>query len=418
MKVADIMQKHVDFVDSDTTVIDVARLIFGRNINGVPVCKNKKVVGFLTDRDILGKFFPSMHDYVEDPFREGNFEQMEDKVKEILYFPVSKIMSKTPITIEPDAPILKAQSLMTVNQVGRLPVVDKKGILIGIISKGDIFKAVIGKKIPYLESEEYHDWIAKHFDLAIGWESRIPAEIPAITGLFKKNGVKKFLDIGCGTGEHAITLAKNGFEVLGLENSPYMFKVAQDKWKNLPKNIQAKVKFIRGNYMENLGKIREEYQAAIFMGNAMAHIPYTYKEVLEKLSSILSKNNSLIVSQLINFEKAIKSKMRLHKFTIQKSRYSPEWEHAYYWFFDPPRREGDLLTLNAGILDFNGNIWISRGMNSVKTVPFTTKMLRDIFKKLGFQTSVYGSVEGEPIFNGKFKPLRSNWLTVVAKRNG
>jgi len=98
-----------------------------------------------------------------------------------------------------------------------------------------------------------------------------------------KKDIRKILDIGCGTGEHAIALAKNGFQVLGLENSPMMFEIAQGKWKQLPKDLRAKVKFIKGDYVKNLEKIKEEYQAAMFMGNALAHLSKTHNEVLKKV---------------------------------------------------------------------------------------------------------------------------------------
>lgn len=416
MKVVDVMQRHVDFVDTEDTVIDVARIIFGRNINGVPICRNKKVVGFVTEHDILANFFPSMRDYIEDPFREGDFEKMEDKVKEILSFPVSKIMSRAPITIEADTPILHAQSLMTIHKIGRLPVVDHKGNLIGIIAKGDIFKAVVGKKIPYAESEEYHDWIAKHFDMAIGMESRIKPEVESLTRLFKSNKVKKILDIGCGTGEHAINLAKIGFEVVGIENSRLMFNVAKEKWDNLTPEIKNRVELIRGDFVDTLKSMDSKFDAAIFMGNMLAHMPYKYLGVLKELDRILSEN-ALIVAQLANFEKSIKIKKRLHRFEITKSTLSPDWEHAYYWFYDPPRKKGDLLVLNAAILDFNGKIWLTRSMNRLQTTPFTKRGLITLCKKIGFpKISFYGIKRWEDLFTHSFKPYKSDYLIMVAKR--
>lgn len=416
MKVADVMQRHVDSVDIEDTVMDAARIIFGRNINGVPICKNKKVVGFITERDILANFFPSMQDYVEDPFREGDFEKMEDKVKEILSFPVSKIMGRTPITTEADTPILHAQSLMTIHKVGRLPVVDRKGNLIGIIAKGDIFKAVVGKKIPYAESEEYHDWIAKHFDVAIGMESRIKPEVESLTRLFRNNKVKKVLDVGCGTGEHSINLAKNGFEVVGIENSRLMFNVAKEKWENLAPEIKNKVEFVKGDFVDALKTIDDKFDAAIFMGDMLAHMQHKYLEVLKELNRILSKD-ALIVAQLANFEKSITVKKRLRRFEITKSKLSPDWEHAYYWFYDPPRKKGDLLVLNAAILDFNGKIWLTRSMNRLQIMPFTKIDLTKIFKKTGFpKISFYGIEEWEELFVHPFKINKSDYLIVVAKR--
>ena len=73
MKVADVMSTSVDTVSVDTSVKEVCRLIFGRGINGIPVCKGKKVIGFISERDILSRFHPSIREYIEDPVHEGGF---------------------------------------------------------------------------------------------------------------------------------------------------------------------------------------------------------------------------------------------------------------------------------------------------------------------------------------------------------
>lgn len=417
MKVSDVMQKHVDFVDIDATILDVARLIFGRGINGVPVCQDKKVVGFVTERDILAKFYPSVQEYMEDSVSSSNFEKMEEKTDDIFNLLASEIMSRNPAVITSDTPLLKAQSLMMVSEIGRLPVVDDKENLIGIVSKGDIFKAIVGKKMPYSESEEYHDWIAKHYDLAIGWESRINNEIPALTKLFKKQRIEKILDIGCGTGEHAIALARNGFSVVGIEKSRLMFNVAKSKWENLSQTLKEKVRFIRKDHLEALKEIKEEFGAAIFMGNALAHMPYTYLEVLKESERILSPKNAVIVAQLVNFEKSIKVNNRLFNFLVKQSKLSPEWEHAYFWFYDPPRKNKDLLIINAAILNFNGRVWSSGGMNSVETVGLTREKLKTIFRKINFKrVSFYGTRQWGSLFAHPFEPLKSDWLNIVVLR--
>lgn len=147
MKVANAMSKKVDFVTPKTKVKELSRLIFLHHINGVPVLKGKKVVGFITERDILHQFFPSMQEYMEDPVNESNFEKMEKNITRIFELSADRIMSKHPITIHADSPLLEAQSLMFMHKIGRLPVVDKKKNIVGIIAKGDIFKYLVGKRL-------------------------------------------------------------------------------------------------------------------------------------------------------------------------------------------------------------------------------------------------------------------------------
>jgi len=147
MKVKNAMSTKIDYSTSKAKLKDVSKIIFDHHINGLPVLKDKKLVGFITEKDILQQFFPSMKEFMEDSVNEANFEKMEKKISLIFAMSADKIMSKKLITLNPDTPLLEALSLMFVNKVGRLPVVDEKKRLVGIISKGDIFKFLVGKRI-------------------------------------------------------------------------------------------------------------------------------------------------------------------------------------------------------------------------------------------------------------------------------
>ena len=56
---------------------------------------------------------------------------------------VKDVMTKKPITIEPKATILEATDLMKKNNIKKLPVLDKSGALVGIITENDLQKAAI-----------------------------------------------------------------------------------------------------------------------------------------------------------------------------------------------------------------------------------------------------------------------------------
>jgi CBS domain-containing protein len=148
VKVRDIFQKNVDFITPNATLLDAAKVIFGHNHKGVPVIKlpNKKLVGFITEQDILSQLFPNIKDLIEDYAHARDFEAMEGKVKMILVKKVKEVMSKKITAIHMDEPILEAESLMKLKDISRLPVIDNKGNLIGIISKGDIFRALVNIK--------------------------------------------------------------------------------------------------------------------------------------------------------------------------------------------------------------------------------------------------------------------------------
>ena len=54
---------------------------------------------------------------------------------------VKDIMVKNPITIAPEASVLEAKDLMTKNGINKLPVLDKNGALVGIITRNDLMKS-------------------------------------------------------------------------------------------------------------------------------------------------------------------------------------------------------------------------------------------------------------------------------------
>lgn len=149
MKVRDIFQEKVDSITPDATLLDAARVIFGHNHKGVPVvsARGKKLIGFITEQDILSQLFPSIKDVIEDYAHSRDFEAMEKKVKTVLIKKVKEVMSKKISSIRVDEPILAAESIMKLKDISRLPVVDDKGNLIGIVTKGDIFRALVNSKI-------------------------------------------------------------------------------------------------------------------------------------------------------------------------------------------------------------------------------------------------------------------------------
>ena len=149
MKVSDVFQKNIGYTTPDSTLIEAAKYIFGHGHKGIPVVKkdSKKLIGFITEQDILSQLFPKVQSLFEDYVHERNFEEMEKDIKPILKKRVKEVMTRTIIAIHVDEPLLKAESIMKLKDISRLPVIDSKGKLLGIISKVDIFRALVSHKL-------------------------------------------------------------------------------------------------------------------------------------------------------------------------------------------------------------------------------------------------------------------------------
>lgn len=412
MKVVDVMSRQVQSVSVHASVRDIAHLIFECGINGVPVCKGKKLVGFITERDILAKFYPSMQEYVEDFVHASDFEAMEEKVSEILHLTAEKIMSRNLITVTADTPLLRAQSLMSVHKVGRLPVVDEKDNLVGIISKGDIFRAIVGERLPLGEEEDFFDWMARYYDTFIDWEERLGGEIPALVRLFQETKVKKVLDIASSTGVHAITLAKKEFEVVGLESSSAMSEVAERKKEALPMDSKNRVTFLHGNYKTVLASLPEDFDAAMFMGNALSHVMLTEKRILEGVVKLLPRRNALLIFQIANYDKTFQSQRGLRDFDVRVSDKGDTY--AFLTFYT--KEKGAFVTMTRAIFELVRGKWKFRGINSTQVVHMTQQQIRTKLKKLGFgKVAVYGN-QFYGLFLRPFKPEESDFFNIIAKR--
>ena len=155
MKVKELMNKKVITVSLNASLSLVWKIIFKKAIHGLPVIdKDNTLVGIIAEEDLLSKLYPSHREYIDDFRSASNFEEMENKIRELKTLKAKDIMSKRIYLTYPEKPILYALSKMIVRKVRQLPVVDKQRKLIGIITKGDVFDFLFKKylslpKVPF-----------------------------------------------------------------------------------------------------------------------------------------------------------------------------------------------------------------------------------------------------------------------------
>jgi acetoin utilization protein AcuB len=131
MLVRDRMSRTVITSDEDTPIIKALNIMKDNNIRRLPVTKNEKITGMVTDRD-LKEATPSKVTSLD--VHEIYRLLSEIKIKDI--------MSKDILTIGPDESIEKAAMLMLKRKISGLPVIES-GKLVGIITQTDIFKALV-----------------------------------------------------------------------------------------------------------------------------------------------------------------------------------------------------------------------------------------------------------------------------------
>lgn len=408
MKVSDVMEKKFLAITPDATLRQASRIIFGANISGIPVInKEGKLVGIIVEKDILSQFYPSQREYIEDYTLMRDFEGMEEKATVIMNLPVKKFMSKRPLTISPQTPLLRAGSLMMTKRVSRLPVVGEKRKVVGMISLENIFQAIVRQRFPVAtQKSELFARLAKFFDLAVSWPERLKYEIPFMLKYFKKHGVKRVLDLGCGTGEHALRLAKLGFKVTGLDQEKEMIKVAQEKAESQSQRVKKNLAFSLLP-TSKVAQLREKFEAVICMGNAVANFLNLEEEIFA-INKVLTPK-ALFIFHLRNFAKLLKEHQRFLNFNLSTGGKTPEKEFAFLRFYD--HRPDGLLELNIETLASDGKRWRSYGLESTFQRPFTKADLKKILGKIGFKKFQF-----KPNFGGRDYGGSNEFVVVVAIR--
>ncbi len=147
MKVRDVMITPVITVSPTTTYEDTAFLLYSNNISGVPVVEGGgRLVGIVSEKDLFRAMFPLYEEYILEPHLFCDREKQEEEIKFIRKQPVEKYMSKQVVTIDIDAPVLRAGGLMLARGLHRLPVMDH-GKLVGIVTREDIYGTILKKHL-------------------------------------------------------------------------------------------------------------------------------------------------------------------------------------------------------------------------------------------------------------------------------
>ena len=128
MLVGDRMSHPVISINPDLPVVDALNLMKRERIRRTPVVKNGKMIGIVSDKDLLNA---SPSSATSLSVWEMNYLLSRIKVKDL--------MTKKVLTVSEDTPIEEAARIMADNKIGGLPVM-RADHIVGIITETDLFK--------------------------------------------------------------------------------------------------------------------------------------------------------------------------------------------------------------------------------------------------------------------------------------
>ena len=118
MKIKDVMTKEVDLIEPNAKIIEAARRMRDDDIGALPVGEGDKLIGIVTDRDIVVRVLADGKDPRSTSVRE--------------------VMSGHVLYCYDDQSTAEVSANMGEKHVRRLPVLNRKKRLVGIVSLGDL----------------------------------------------------------------------------------------------------------------------------------------------------------------------------------------------------------------------------------------------------------------------------------------
>ncbi|PKO20661.1 MAG: hypothetical protein CVU38_18905 [Chloroflexi bacterium HGW-Chloroflexi-1] len=176
LKVEAAMTRNVATISPTATMAEFREVLRANRISGTPVVENGKMVGIVSIEDLI------------KALAAGELNAM-----------VGEKMTSKPATLYADEPLMQAVSKFSQLRFGRFPVINRQGELIGMITQGDIMRAMLKRlEVDYRE-EEIHRYRASHIfediladDVALVFGYRVAARDFARAGE-ASSGLKKTL---------------------------------------------------------------------------------------------------------------------------------------------------------------------------------------------------------------------------------
>ncbi|HZA52643.1 MAG TPA: CBS domain-containing protein [Candidatus Udaeobacter sp.] len=127
MQVKDIMTRKVQAISPSTPVAEAAEIMKAHDVGALPVCEGNKLIGMLTDRDIIVRS-------TAEGFHPETIQAEE-------------VMTRHAVYGFEDQDVGEASRIMEENQIRRLPILNREKCLVGVLSLGDIAVGTQNKEL-------------------------------------------------------------------------------------------------------------------------------------------------------------------------------------------------------------------------------------------------------------------------------
>lgn len=143
----DIMVKKVITIKKEASIEKLSELLLKNKISGVPVVDDDgKMVGIATEGDLIIRdsdlHFPRYFKLLDSIIYLESLNKFKSNLKKYLGTKVEDVMTAKVRTVRENTPVSEVANIMIRNNVNRVPVLNRKDDLVGIITRADIVKSM------------------------------------------------------------------------------------------------------------------------------------------------------------------------------------------------------------------------------------------------------------------------------------
>jgi SAM-dependent methyltransferase len=248
-----------------------------------------------------------------------------------------------------------------------------------------------------------YDGFSADYDRFVNWPARLAAELPLIEGQLQAVGACRVLDAACGTGMHAIVLAKRGYRVVGADLSAGMIERARAN----ARAEEANVRFEAVGFGDLAARAGAGFDAVLCLGNSLPHLltPSDLAATLADFAACLRPKGLLLI-QNRNFDAVL---ARGERWMEPQTHREGDTEWLFFRFYD--FASDGKLAFNVVTLRREGEGDWGQQVATTRLWPLRQAELVAALKVAGFgEIACWGDMQG-----GSFD-LQSSGNLVVSGR--
>lgn len=249
-----------------------------------------------------------------------------------------------------------------------------------------------------MDAIKFYKNLSSDYDDMTRFQQRLKTEMATMKQWIARYRFSSVVDVACGTGLHAILLAKMGVRTVGVDISENML----EKAKQHANEFNVSVSWIQTPMQKLHQHLKDKFDAVFCWGNSIPHIlnEADLMAVLQNFAMLL-RPGGLLALQLLNYHRILKNQQRI----VGIHRHNSV-EYIRFYDLHPQLVQFNILTIKWKQSKVNYQI------NSTPLFPYTKSHLEPALVKNDFnQLEFYGNMGFVP-----FDEQSSQNLVIVARK--